>query len=248
MTPPGVARLDRRTATPAAAEWRAYWERLQERAIFPVEAADYVARLAASVGIEPGARVLDVGCGFGFVAALLAARVREVVAWDASAHMRRAATRRLARHRNAHVVPGPEPHLEGRRFDLVLVNSVAQYMTGAELDAWLARAPGLLAPRGRLVLSDLLTGPVSPLHELAELLALSARGGVLRRILWQGLCELRHYARTRHARPLTRIDLDDLARRAAARGLALTVLDRNLAYRAGRASVVLSVPAAEGAR
>jgi hypothetical protein len=36
-----------------------------------VEAADYVTRLEAALGLDPGARVLDFGCGFGFIAELL---------------------------------------------------------------------------------------------------------------------------------------------------------------------------------
>jgi SAM-dependent methyltransferase len=248
MMPEALARLD--AAAPARPDtgWRAYWDRLEERAVFPVEAADYVARVAATVGVPAFARVLDFGCGFGHVAALLAPGVREVAVWDASKPMRRAARRRLARFSNVRVLAGPAPDRRAARFDLVLVNSVVQYMTPDEFNAWLDVAPGWLARDGRIVLSDLLTGEVNPLRELAELLWLCARGGVLLRILREGLLELRHYARVRRARPLSRVDLDELSRRAARLGLSVDVLARNLAYRSARTSVVLSRAAAEHAR
>ena len=240
MSPEALARIE--TAAPARPDpgWLPYWDRLEERAIFPVEAADYVARVAATVGVPAFARVLDFGCGFGHVAALLAPGVREVAVWDASVPMRRAARRRLAHLSNVRVLAAPQPQPRTARFDLVLVNSVVQYMTPDEFHAWLDAAPAWLAPGGRIVLSDLLTGDVNPLRELGELLWLSARGGVLLRILREGVLELRHYARARRARPLSRVDLDELRRRAARLGLTMDVLARNLAYRSARTSVVLS--------
>src|SRR5439155_648564 len=48
--------------------WAAYWDRLEEHVIFRVEASDYVTRLEAALGLDPRARVLDFGCGFGFIA------------------------------------------------------------------------------------------------------------------------------------------------------------------------------------
>lgn len=240
MTPEALARVEVAAPVRPDSGWRPYWDRLEERAIFPVEAADYVARVAATVGIPAFARVLDFGCGFGHVAALLAPGVREVAVWDASASMRRAARRRLAHLANVRILTGPEPAPRAARFDLVLVNSVVQYMTPDEFHAWLDAAPARLVPDGRIVLSDLLTGDVNPVRELAELLWLCARGGVLLRILREGFLELRHYTRARRARPLSQVDLDDLRQRAARRGLRMDVLPRNLAYRSARTSVVLS--------
>ena len=61
--------------------WAAYWDRLEEHVIFRVEASDYVTRLEAALGLDPRARVLDFGCGFGFIAELLAPRVAELFAF-----------------------------------------------------------------------------------------------------------------------------------------------------------------------
>jgi SAM-dependent methyltransferase len=231
-----------------ADNWPAYWETLPERRIFAVEAADYVARLHARLGLDPAARVLDFGCGFGFVAALLAPRVGHLAAWDAAAPMRLATRRRLAGQPNARVLD-EAPDAAGGRFDLILVNSVVQYMTAAELDDWLPRWRALLAPGGRLVLSDVITARApAPLRELAEFVALGARRGALLHALRDGVSALRRYTEARRARPLARLDPAALAPAAAALGLTLTVLERNLAYRSGRSTLVLTAPPAGGGR
>src|SRR3989442_6601149 len=59
---------------PVENQWHAYWDRLEEHVIFRVEAADYLSRLEAALGPQRGARVLDFGCGFGFLAELLRPR------------------------------------------------------------------------------------------------------------------------------------------------------------------------------
>ncbi|PYM36913.1 MAG: hypothetical protein DME15_02425 [Candidatus Rokuibacteriota bacterium] len=226
-------------------QWHAYWDRLEEHVIFRVEAADYVTRLEAALGLEPGARVLDFGCGFGFVAELLALRVAELYAFDASDHMRRRAQLRLASHANVRFLAPPRatPWPAGLRFDLILVNSVVQYMPLDELQQWLGRWRGMLAPGGRLVLSDLLTQNVDSLREVVELLVLSARRGCLVSVLRKALGELRQYTKTRRVRPLSQIDFGDLRERAGRHGLAVDVLASNLTYKKARATAVLSLRA-----
>jgi len=224
--------------------WHAYWDRLEEHVIFRVEAADYVTRLEAALGLDPGARVLDFGCGFGFIAELLAPRVAELFAFDASDHMQRRAQLRLAGHANVRVLgpPGAAPWPPGLRFDLILVNSVVQYMALDEFHRWLAQWRAMLAAGGHLVLSDLLTRNVDPLREVVELLVLSARRGCLMRVVRKALGELRDYTRARRVRPLGRIAVGDLRERAGGLGLAVDFLPSNLTYRKARATAVLSIP------
>ena len=227
--------------------WQDYWDRLEEHVFFRVEAEDYVARLGAALGPHLGARVLDFGCGFGFVADLLAPEVTALFVFDASDHMRRQAQLRLAGQANVRFLgpPGAAPWPAGLQFDLILVNSVVQYMTPDEFHGWLGRWRAMLAPGGRLVLSDLFTRDVNPLREVVELLILSARGRCLVSVVRKALGELRHYTRTRHVQPLCRIAISDLRERADRLGLAVDVLASNLTYRSTRATAVLSISAAD---
>ena len=227
-----------------ANHWDAYWDRLEEHVIFRVEAADYVTRLGTALGPDPGARVLDFGCGFGFIAELLAPRVAELFVFDASDQMRRRARLRLARQANVRFLgpPGAAPWPARLRFDLILVNSVVQYMSPDEFSRWLSQWRLMLAPRGRLVLSDLLAHDVDPLSEVVQMLVLSARRGCLMSVVRKALGELRHYGRIRRARPLCRTALGDLRALAGGLGMFVDVLPFNLTYRKTRASVVLSIP------
>ena len=225
--------------------WEAYWDRLEEHVIFRVEAADYVARLKAALGPHLGGRVLDFGCGFGFIAELLAPMVAELFVFDASDQMRRQAELRLASHANVRVLGASEEWPSALQFDLILVNSVVQYMAPDEFDRWLGQWRAMLAPRGHLVISDLFAHGVDPLREVVQLLVLSARHGCLMSVVRRALGELRHYAKMRRVRLLSRVALGDLRERAGRLELAVDLLPSNLTYRRTRATAVLSVPAAD---
>ena len=61
-----------------------------------------------------------------------------------------------------------------KSIDLVVMNSVAQYMTPAELDAAFAVIRRLLKPGGRLVLGDILRPEVGMLRDVIALLRFAA--------------------------------------------------------------------------
>jgi ubiquinone/menaquinone biosynthesis C-methylase UbiE len=64
--------------------------------------------------------------------------------------------------------------------DLAVMNSVAQYMTPAELDAALAVIRRLLKPSGRLVLGDILRPEVGMPRDVLALLRFALRHGFLK--------------------------------------------------------------------
>jgi ubiquinone/menaquinone biosynthesis C-methylase UbiE len=64
--------------------------------------------------------------------------------------------------------------------DLVVMNSVFQYMTQQELDAALATVRKLLKPSGRLVIGDVLRPEVSMLTDVYALLRFAAKHGFLK--------------------------------------------------------------------
>ena len=120
------------------------------------------------------------------------------------------------------------------RFDLILVNSVAQYMTPDELAAAVLTWGHLLAADGRLVLSDL----IPPGHRAwLDVLAL-LRFQPLAQLRRLG-SELRRYAGARSQTALRPVDPNELATRAAGAGLRMERLPRNLTHFGQRYAVVL---------
>ncbi len=225
--------------------WDAYWAALPCRhVLFTTEARHYVDRLADVVPLTPSVRVLDFGCGVGLAAALLAARVGSVTAWDRSAAMRRLAARHLRGIGNAELRdPAGEDGAALDRWDLVLVNSVLQYMRPVQAAEWLPRWRAWLAPAGRLVVSDVVTdggGRGERFREAIDVLVFHARHGGLRRAAYERLSDVVRYWRAARAAPLTRFDRDTLTRIAAAAGLRAEILPRNLTCRPRRLAAVLT--------
>ena len=144
--------------------------------LFPPEAVEYAQNLSDALPLSPSLRVLDFGCGYGHVTRLIAPEVACIGFWDAAESMRTAAARNLASVDNA--FPWDEGDLD-QPFDLVLVNSVVQYMTADELAGRLRQFAQMLRPGGRVILSDLSPPGHRPLADIWSLFHFSARRGYL---------------------------------------------------------------------
>ena len=213
--------------------WQVYWESLSDsQQLFREQSEEYLRNLDIMLRIDPRARVLDFGCGFGHVAEMLSSRVEELFLWDASANMRSHARLKLDGQRNIKFLdlsdPKTPPH--DLRFDLILVNSVVQYMTLDEFSTWLLRWRKMLAPGGRIVVSDLIPPDYQAIWDIVDLLRLSVRRGFLVRAIWQALGEIWRYRSTRRAQPLSRIGREELSERGRAVGLAFSCLPSNLTF------------------
>ena len=198
------------------AMWESYWEGLNDRQqLFREQSDEYIRNLDSTLGLDSRARVLDFGCGFGYVAELLAPRVGELFLWDSSANMRRRARLNVAGHQNIRFLDlSDSKPLSGElQFELILVNSVVQYMTFDEFSAWLLRWRNMLAPGGRIVVSDLIPPDYPAIWDIVDLLRLSARRGFLVRAICQALSEIWRYWGVRRARPLSRVGRQDLSQR-----------------------------------
>jgi cyclopropane fatty-acyl-phospholipid synthase-like methyltransferase len=219
-------------------DWHAYFDRLApDSSLYRAQARAYVSALTTIVGVEGDERVFDFGCGFGWVSATLAPLVSEVSFWDPSPNMRAVAEQNTAHLHNATLLqppsiePGGEPDgRHGDPFDLILVNSVAQYMETGELWDWLRVWRSMLASGGRIVLSDLIPPDHGSLSDIADLVRFGLRTHTTLRAVTDAVGGLRTYWTTSRQVPLRRIDVDDLRAHAAAAGLAVEVLQRNLTH------------------
>ena len=190
--------------------------------------------LAAAVPLTASMDVLDFGAGYGFVAELLAPRVGALWVWDSSPTVRNHARPRIRRLANVRELDlggtGPLPAV---RFDLIVVNSVVQYMTPAEVDACVGLLAALLKPAGRLLVSDVIPFRHASFAEVFGLLRSAHRRHLrdLRVGAWR-------YLRARRALGLLQLGRDDLERLAHAHGLAVEILPRNLTHLETRLTAV----------
>lgn len=227
--------------------WDAYYNTLRHDAqLYRDQAAIYVGSLVSEVGLHPHQRVLDFGCGFGHVAALVAPRVEQLWLWEPSLHMRDEARRQTAACDNVTFVDlstaETDPQDAGLLpLDLILVNSVVQYMSPSDFTTWLRRWRDMLAPTGKLVLSDLIPPGQGALSDVADALRIVARRGGPRRAVREALGGLRGYLRPSRETPLVKVGREELTRRAGQVGLGTEVLSSNLTHFRRRWTGVLSI-------
>jgi SAM-dependent methyltransferase len=222
--------------------WRDYWESIGERRkVFDAEARHYVRRLIAAVAPDRRSRVLDFGCGFGYAARHLAPHVGEVALWDASMSVRRRARLRTAALSNVAYIDLSAAETDpAHAFDLIMVHSVVQYMELSELQSWLVRWRRMLAPGGRLVISDLIQPRTSLVQDLLGYMRFSLANGYFLEAMGQGLREIPGYSRARLNRPLLALTVDHLDALARATGWNAEFLSANLSHRRNRKSAVLT--------
>jgi len=126
----------------------------------------------------PTATVLDYGCGEATRADLVAAAVGSLILSDGAPAVREKLERRFRDHPGIAVrAPDEVAALPAGSLDLIVLNSVAQYLSRAELAALLAEFRRLLVARGRLVIGDVIPPHTSALTEIAALLGLAWRNG-----------------------------------------------------------------------
>jgi SAM-dependent methyltransferase len=130
---------------------------------------------------SPAAHVLDYGCGEATSADLVADACAQLVLVEAAPNVRAALTARYAGNAKIKVIAADDTTaLPKASLDLVVMHSVAQYLTAAELDRLLGIFRGLLKPDGVFILGDIV-----PPHLAAPAAALSLlRFGAANGFFW----------------------------------------------------------------
>ena len=126
------------------------------------------------------ARVLDYGCGEATHADDVAARAASVTLCEAAANVRDNLRARFAG--NPHIAvaaPDDIAAMPDASFDLIVANSIVQYLSDADLAGLLALWKRLLAPDGRLVVGDIIPPDVGAVSDVLALLRYAAHNGFL---------------------------------------------------------------------
>jgi SAM-dependent methyltransferase len=128
----------------------------------------------------PNARVLDYGCGEATHADLVAAAAAQLLLCESAPSVRVKLARRFADIRNIKVLaPDQVERLPDASIDLLVANSLVQYLAPAELDRLLAVWRRLLAPGGALIVADVIRPGVGVVTDTVALLRYAARNGFL---------------------------------------------------------------------
>ncbi len=164
--------------------WLGFWERANRIYVSDRHRAVHYRRVAddllSVLPPRPAPAVLDYGCGEALEAARVAARVGRLYLYDAARPTRARLAARFAGIANVAVLD--EARLEAlapASLDLILVNSVIQYLSREELEALLSRARGWLRADGVLVLADVIPPDATALADAGALIETAWRHGFL---------------------------------------------------------------------
>jgi SAM-dependent methyltransferase len=220
-------------------DWRSFWD--SEHSIYvnarhkDVHYREIAEQIAAFVP-GPTARVLDYGSGDAVHADLVAAVAAEVMLCDSAPSVRAAMAARFTGNARIRVIaPEEVERLPDGRLDLIVTNSVAQYLTEDELQRLLALFRRLLAPGGTLIFADVIPPDVGALSDVSALLRYAARHGFLIAAL-VGLIKttVSPYRRIRNTLGIARYTESQFMQRLTAAGFTAERLARNMEHNPAR--------------
>ncbi|MBV6488102.1 MAG: hypothetical protein GHHEDOFH_02056 [Pseudorhodoplanes sp.] len=194
-----------------------------------------------AAGIErylarPDLTVLDYGCGEALYAERLAARTGRLILCEAAPHLRERLQARFAGDAHIAVVaPEAVAALPDRSFDVIVMHSVAQYLTAGDFTALLALFRRLLRADGRLIVGDVVRPDVGIVTDARALLALAAANGFFIAALF-GLMRtaLSGYRKLRQRMGLTRYSEADMLRTLKAAGFSARRAAHNIGHNQAR--------------
>jgi SAM-dependent methyltransferase len=184
----------------------------------------------------PNARVLDYGCGEATHADLVAASAKELVLCESAPSVRAKLSQRFADIRNIRVLaPDQVERLPEASIDLLVANSLVQYIARADLDRLLAAWRRLLAPGGALIVADVIRPGVGVVTDTVALLRYAARNGfLLAAIIGIARTVFSGYSRLRAELGISCYGEEEFMAKLAAAGFAAERLPFNLEHNPAR--------------
>jgi SAM-dependent methyltransferase len=187
-------------------------------------------------------RVLDYGCGEAAYAETLIRKAEHLTLCEAAPNLRERLKRRVAHERYIAVLSPEEVEaLPDGSFEVVIMHSVSQYLSPAELDRLLAVFRRLLQPSGKLVIGDVVQPDTPAWRDALALVQfgwregffLAALGGLVR-------TAFSDYSRLRRDAGLTRYDEQAMAAKLAGAGFRGARAARNIGHLQTRMTFVAS--------
>jgi ubiquinone/menaquinone biosynthesis C-methylase UbiE len=191
---------------------------------------------------SPDAVVLDYACGEALSAAKVADACAKLYLAEPAPGVRGRLIARFAANTRIHVRSLDElRNMDEKSVDLVIMNSVAQYMTPDELDSAFAVIRRLLKPAGRLVLGDILRPEVGMIRDVVALVKFAGKNGFLADALY-GLAStaLSDYRQLRTRIGLQRYGEDEMIAKLARSGFTAKRTPANIGHNPWRMTFVAS--------
>ena len=198
--------------------------------------AQAIARLLPNLLPKGSARVLDYGFGEALHADLVAAGCGELLLCEGAPQLRARVAERFAGNAKIRVItPEEASRLPDRSLDLIVLHSVAQYLTADEADSLFTMFHRLLQSGGTLLVSDVIPPHVPAITDALALLRFGAANGFLFAALG-GLVRTRlsDYWRLRGQLGLTRYTEAAMIAKLAAAGFAARRASENIGHNQAR--------------
>jgi ubiquinone/menaquinone biosynthesis C-methylase UbiE len=212
-----------------------YASRLHRDLHFQLIARDIIGYISS-----PDAVVLDYACGEALSAAKVAEACGKLYLAEPAPGVRGRLIARFAPNTRIRVRSLEDLRkMDEKSVDLAIMNSVAQYMTPAELDTAFLTVKRLLKPGGRLVLGDILRPEIGMPKDVLALLRFAATHGFLRDALI-GLVStaLSDYRQLRSRVGLQRYSEADITAKLAASGFSASRAHVNIGHNPWRMTFV----------
>ncbi|HEY3793833.1 MAG TPA: class I SAM-dependent methyltransferase [Bradyrhizobium sp.] len=212
-----------------------YASRLHRDLHFQLIARDIIGYISS-----PDAVVLDYACGEALSAAKVAEACGKLYLAEPAPGVRGRLIARFAPNTRIRVRSLEDLRkMDEKSIDLAIMNSVAQYMTPAELDAAFATIKRLLKPAGRLILGDILRPEVGMPKDVLALLRFAAAHGFLKDALI-GLAStaLSDYRQLRARVGLQRYSEAEITAKLAASGFSASRAHVNIGHNPWRMTFV----------
>lgn len=194
-------------------------------------ADDLIAEIARPDGV-----VLDFGCGDALDAERVAGRCDRLLLCDAAPGVRHRLAERYREHPRIEVVAPDALAVRPRAsIDLILMNSVTQYVSPTEFRAVLDVFRALMSGNGRLVIADVIPPHVPIVADVGALLRTAWAGGFVLSALAALIATFfSDYRRLRATIGLTRYDEGEFLAMLAGAGFTADRRPANLGFHPGR--------------
>jgi ubiquinone/menaquinone biosynthesis C-methylase UbiE len=195
---------------------------------------------------SPDAAVLDYSCGEALDAPRVAQACAALTLVEPAPGLRANLEKRLRANSRIRVLaPEDLANAPDASFDLIVMISVAQYMTEAELDAALALFHRLLKPQGTFALGDVIAPTTGAATDALALLKLAAKEGFFLAAL-RGLVRtaLSNYSQLRARFGLKRYGEGEMIAKLAKAGLKARRAPQNMGHNGARMSFLATAMSA----